>query len=502
MQRCHACYYFYSDLSPLTKTGCGLLAGRVIFMKRAVFQVCLLYGFLCILVAGMALAIPEENTAQFSINQDVEITSEDDYIPFGDYTGRDWGTITIRNIEDAKHAGLGNITCSISGNNFIRPEFPEYAVWNATYTNWVFPQSYILPEKEIFQMGYHTSADTTVHNPVSMWRRLNKSYFKNEGYQFNSYEVIFEDLDAVDYYGRFACTERNRSNASILFDSFTTNAPLSYRVDDTYLHPITGQYTSDINYGLKKSALRTNYPYFFNFTVVVTPKNNGDKYVEYTPRLFLGLKYSRSVEPGRYSDTAVMPETLLPEHLTAASAYTNVTNNWSYGYDNTLKIAFNETSVFANPRPGAGFSSDVTSGAVPLTVRFTNSSTNQPYAWNWSFGDGLYSSKQDPIHTYTGIGIYTVSLNVTNRYGSDTETKTGYITVLNILPGMTRPPTDPDYDGFFEDLNGNRRKDFNDVVLFFRQMTWIAKNEPMGAFDFNGNGRIDFNDIVRLFWEI
>jgi uncharacterized repeat protein (TIGR01451 family) len=70
------------------------------------------------------------------------------------------------------------------------------------------------------------------------------------------------------------------------------------------------------------------------------------------------------------------------------------------------------------------------------------------------------------------------------------------------LPGITNPPTDPDGDGLYEDLNANNRKDFNDVVLMFNQMQWIAANEPVSAFDFNGNGRVDFNDIVKLFGEI
>jgi PKD repeat protein len=70
------------------------------------------------------------------------------------------------------------------------------------------------------------------------------------------------------------------------------------------------------------------------------------------------------------------------------------------------------------------------------------------------------------------------------------------------LPGQTSPPTDPDGDGIYEDLNGNKRLDFADVVLYFNQMTWIAAHEPVVAFDLNGNGRIDFADIVALFNEI
>ena len=68
-----------------------------------------------------------------------------------------------------------------------------------------------------------------------------------------------------------------------------------------------------------------------------------------------------------------------------------------------------------------------------------------------------------------------------------------------IVPGGTGTPTDQDLDGKYEDVNGNGRKDFADVVLFFNQMTWIAANEPTALFDYNDNGRIDFADVVWLF---
>jgi PKD repeat protein len=60
-------------------------------------------------------------------------------------------------------------------------------------------------------------------------------------------------------------------------------------------------------------------------------------------------------------------------------------------------------------------------------------------------------------------------------------------------------PSDRDSDGKYEDVNGNGRKDFADVVLYFNQMAWITANEPLSAFDYNENGRIDFADVVWLF---
>lgn len=80
-------------------------------------------------------------------------------------------------------------------------------------------------------------------------------------------------------------------------------------------------------------------------------------------------------------------------------------------------------------RPGASFTADPTSGEAPLTVRFTDSSTNNPGSWYWVFGDGTTSAEQHPVHTYTEAGTYSVSLKVQNGYGDDTSTRSRYITV-------------------------------------------------------------------------
>jgi Zn-dependent metalloprotease/plastocyanin len=84
--------------------------------------------------------------------------------------------------------------------------------------------------------------------------------------------------------------------------------------------------------------------------------------------------------------------------------------------------------------PVAGFVGSPTSGGSPLTVNFTDQSTNSPTSWSWNFGDTGTSTAQNPSHTYTTPGTYTVSLTATNASGSDTETKTNYITVLAPQP--------------------------------------------------------------------
>lgn len=70
---------------------------------------------------------------------------------------------------------------------------------------------------------------------------------------------------------------------------------------------------------------------------------------------------------------------------------------------------------------------------------------------------------------------------------------------VKLVPGASAVPRDLNGDGKYEDVNGNGRTDFADIVLYFNQMAWIAANEPVSAFDYNGNSRIDFADVVQLF---
>jgi len=79
--------------------------------------------------------------------------------------------------------------------------------------------------------------------------------------------------------------------------------------------------------------------------------------------------------------------------------------------------------------PVAAFTASVTYGTAPLTVHFTDESTGSPVAWEWDFGDETTSTVENPSKTYTKPGTYTVSLKVTNADGTDTLTKTEYITV-------------------------------------------------------------------------
>ncbi len=86
--------------------------------------------------------------------------------------------------------------------------------------------------------------------------------------------------------------------------------------------------------------------------------------------------------------------------------------------------------------PVADFLADKTTVTEGGTVNFTDLSSNNPTSWSWTFAGGTpaNSDQQHPGVVYDTAGTYTVTLTAGNAAGSDTETKTGYITVNPPLP--------------------------------------------------------------------
>ncbi|WP_342676812.1 fasciclin domain-containing protein [Methanofollis sp. UBA420] len=305
-------------------------------------------------------------------------------------------------------------------------------------------------------------------------------------------------------------------------------------------------------------------------------------------------------------------------------------------------------TVLIPPEPAgleANFSADVTEGEAPLNVQFTDLSTGDVTVWYWDFGDGAFSTEQNPAHMYNTSGTFNVNLTVSDDTGAsdslempdyinvseappvivpeiffepqnasvdvggtveyalilntapdglagytlnvdsgtegvaeivnvsypdwamptntsalpDTtvEIKAGdmmdnitagatnvslaNITVLGVMegqanlsvevvrmtadgggpimpdmmtaainvtpiatpptpfPGYENPPTDPNNDGKYEDVNGNGEIEYDDVIALNTNMQWVEENNLVPLFDFNNNGKVDYDDIVMLF---
>ncbi len=148
------------------------------------------------------------------------------------------------------------------------------------------------------------------------------------------------------------------------------------------------------------------------------------------------------------SDTMAHPNTAYTAHITGtptvagnfdlkivARAYSastqafllNMANNMlGQGYSSGITLVVNATGT---ELPIADFSASTTNASVNEVINFTDESAFSPTSWLWDFGDGDTSTEQNPTHSYSAIGTYTVQLTVENENGSDTEIKENYITV-------------------------------------------------------------------------
>lgn len=108
----------------------------------------------------------------------------------------------------------------------------------------------------------------------------------------------------------------------------------------------------------------------------------------------------------------------------------------TYGSDSLLMSSY--ITIYENNIAAFTPSSD----SVPLTfatVGFTNNSTGADI-FDWSFGDGNFSTQQDPFHTYSSVGNYEVKLVVVSAHcPADSSTEIIHVYIA----------------GFIDDTEGN-----------------------------------------------
>jgi PKD repeat protein len=141
--------------------------------------------------------------------------------------------------------------------------------------------------------------------------------------------------------------------------------------------------------------------------------------------------------------------------------------------------------------PIADFTADTTTIGAGGIVYFTDLSTNNPTSWSWTFAGGTPSGStdQNPTITYNTPGTYTVSLTAANSLGSDTETKTDYITV-------TVPQTPvADFSASSTNIHEGQSLDFSDLSINTpTSWSWtFTGGTPSGSSD--QNPTITYNTI-------
>ncbi|WP_236610359.1 PKD domain-containing protein [Methanosphaerula palustris] len=249
---------------------------------------------------------------------------------------------------------------------------------------------------------------------------------------------------------------------AVQFNDLSTGTPTSWSWDfgdgntsttqsPSHTYTVAGNYTVNLtatNAGGSNTTTKTNY---ITVTASESPSapvaNFNANVTNGTAPLTVGFTDASTGAPTSWSwsfGDGNTSTTQSPSHTyTVAGNYTvNLTATNASGSNTSVRTNYITVTGSETPTaPVANFNANITNGTAPLAVQFTDLSTGAPVTWSWDFGDGNTSTVQNPAYTYAAAGNYTVNLTATNAGGSNTTTKTNYITIHAVVPPTTAPTT-------------------------------------------------------------
>ncbi|KQC04895.1 MAG: hypothetical protein APR53_02570 [Methanoculleus sp. SDB] len=124
--------------------------------------------------------------------------------------------------------------------------------------------------------------------------------------------------------------------------------------------------------------------------------------------------------------TLLTPDTLSSDQCSPRISGSRIVwEDWEQGTADVMLLTLGSEGQCT----AAGFTCDPVCGEAPLPVSFTDTSSGAPGAWHWDFGDGAFSTEQNPVHTYTETGSYTVRLDVATPVCRDSALLADAVTV-------------------------------------------------------------------------
>ncbi len=176
------------------------------------------------------------------------------------------------------------------------------------------------------------------------------------------------------------------------------------------------------------------------------------------------------------------------EVYTTPDVYGNIV---VWGFDTTFGPGTSDRGIYVcdlaaeSEVPIANFSANVTSGAAPLVVLFTDTSTGlAPASWHWDFGDGITSEHaMNATHTFTKPGNYDVSLTMKSATSNATVMKGNYIIVIE--------PSIADPNAPVASFGSNITEGYTPLTVQFYD---YSQNATSRVWDFNNDGQADSVD--------
>ena len=193
-----------------------------------------------------------------------------------------------------------------------------------------------------------------------------------------------------------------------------------------------------------------------------------------------------------------------PTHIFPAASGYNVTLivTSSQGCMDTVTLPATVLAV-----PNANFTCDAVNfiAVIGQTINFTDQST-PAVSWTWNFGDSTFAYTQNPTHTYSYGGIFTVTEIVTDANGcSDTITHEVIISMPPAVPSGFSPNGDNQndilyvYGGPYKELEFRIYNNWGELIFRSDKQTvgWDGskdgKPQPMGVYVWTVRGVTEDN---------
>ena len=223
---------------------------------------------------------------------------------------------------------LENVSITADGSHITNAVPMDVTTWNNTHVRWNYTSPVTIPPFNAMDAGWwNTDLMDTVDIPISVNRWVNQSIFTSPGYQLFTYNATFENTTCDWIYGRIS-SGYGLDNATILIDSFATDAPIRS------LHPVTAR---EFGFDLNMSAVQAHRAYNFSIVISVDPTNAQGRSVEYKPGCSIAEGFGTGFRPGILnSKTATLPSDMLPSAVTNLTVASDIPLNWNY-YTNNAK---------------------------------------------------------------------------------------------------------------------------------------------------------------------
>jgi PKD repeat protein len=305
--------------------------------------------------------------------------------------------------------------------------------------------------------------DTSTGSPTSWQWNFGDSYYlssKNPSHTYataGSYTVTLTATNSIA--SKSTSQTINVLSASTLTASFTysPSSPVAGQAvqftDTSTGNPTSWLWNFGDSYYLSSKNPSHTYAAAGSYTVTLTVANSsGSKSVSQTINV---LPDSTLTAAFTYSPSS--PAAGQAVQFTDTSIGSPTSWLWNFG-DNTTSTSQNpshtyaaEGSYWVNLRITKGTNSHSVSQAISISpastitasftyspsspevnqaVYFRDRSTGSPTSWQWDFGDGAFSTVQNPDHIYATIGSYTVTLTASNSSGSNSVSQS--ITVISV----------------------------------------------------------------------